>query len=65
MQCADYRQPFMGEHHTCAPVHLDNMMIVIPQLCRLFARANGNRLVGIDLIEGSGHPVFILQVSNQ
>ena len=44
---------------------MDNMMIVLSQLLSLFSRADGNRLVGVDLAEGPGHPVFILQVSNQ
>ena len=46
-----HRQPFIHEHHSRATVHLDNVMIINYKLLRLFARADGNRLIGVNLIK--------------
>ena len=45
------RHPLIGEHHARAAVHLHDMMIILHQLLRLLARADRNRLIGVDLIE--------------
>ena len=43
--------PFICEQHARAAVYTDDMMIVMDQLFCLLTRANGNSLVGVDLIE--------------
>ncbi len=59
-----YGHPWVSEHHARASLHLDHMMVIINQLLGLFSRTNGNRLVGVNLIEGLGHLAFILQASS-
>jgi hypothetical protein len=43
--------PFVRKHHTRAAIYLNDMMVIVDKFFGLLARADGDRLIGVDLIE--------------
>jgi len=45
------RQPFISKHDPSLPINIDHVVIIIRQLLRLFACANGDGLIRINLVK--------------
>ncbi|HEX2990933.1 MAG TPA: hypothetical protein VHO49_09660 [Anaerolineales bacterium] len=45
------RHPRVGEYHPVPAIDLHHVVIIVGKLLRLFAGADGDRLIGLDAVE--------------